>query len=159
MAVTVENPDPSAVDAYLAGLASARRRREAATLLDVFERVTGELPRLWGPSIIGFGRYDYRYESGHSGSAAAAGFSPRARAITIYLLDGVAAHDGDLAELGPHRAGVGCLYVTSLDAVDVAVLERIIRGSYATLNSETFPHRAAEANRRADPPARGLDQE
>jgi hypothetical protein len=95
-------------------------------------RVTGQPARLKG-SIVGFGTYHYRYESGREGDAPAAAFAPRREASVVYLNDGVEAHADALARLGPHTTGVGCLYLKDLDAVDMGVLESIVAASYAKL--------------------------
>jgi len=126
-------PTDADVEAYLASVAHPVRRRDARRLVEMLSRVTGERPRLWGPSIVGFGSYHYRYASGREGDTAAAGFSPRKAATTVYLMDGVDAHTDLLARLGPHTVGKGCLYLKDLDAVDLAVLEEVVRRSYATL--------------------------
>jgi hypothetical protein len=134
----------SAVSDYLDTVASPTRRRDADTLLELMGRVTGESPRMWGPSVIGFGRYHYRYRSGREGDAAAVGFAPRKAATTIYLLDGVGAYADRLARLGPHTTGVGCVYVKNLAQVDLGVLEEIVGESYRTLTAGTYPNRAAD---------------
>jgi hypothetical protein len=110
--------------AWLAGVEPARRD-EAERLLLIFAEVTGWEPRLWGPSMVGFGRYEYRYGSGHSGESLVVGFSPRKAELSLYGLLG--AEDTLLARLGPHRAGKGCLYVKRLAAVDEAVLRGLIQ--------------------------------
>ncbi|WP_125777779.1 DUF1801 domain-containing protein [Antribacter gilvus] len=132
--------------AYVEGVAHAGRRRDALTLLDLMERATGAAPRMFGGSIVGFGEYRYRYASGHSGHAPAAGFSPRKAATTVYLAEGVGAHEDLLARLGPHTTGVGCLYLKDLEQVDLAVLEEIVRRSYATVTAETFGQRARDSS-------------
>lgn len=106
-------------------------------------RATGEEPQLWG-SIVGFGNYHYKYASGRQGDAPAAGFAARKAATVIYVADGVGAHAGLLAELGPHTTGVGCIYVKDLAAVDLGVLESIVARSYAALTSGTYTKRARE---------------
>lgn len=131
---------------FLAAVAPERRRRDAATLLALMRRVTGKQPRMFGASIVGFGEYSYTYDSGHSGHAPAAAFAPRKTASVVYLADGLDAHAEDLAALGPHRTGVGCLYLTNLDRVDLAVLERMVARSYATLTAGEFGRRAAEGS-------------
>src|SRR6478735_5189430 len=95
------------VAAFLAAVESPVRRRDAGQLAALMTRVTGEQPRMWGPSIVGFGTYHYRYPSGRQGDMAAAGFSPRKAATTIYLPEGVGAHADLLAALGPHTLGKG----------------------------------------------------
>lgn len=133
---TVENDGD--VEAFLDAVEPARRRADARTLRALMERVTGQPPRMWGSSIVGFGRYHYRYPSGREGDMAAAGFSPRKAATTVYLMDGVDEHAALLERLGPHSVGKGCLYLTRLDAVDLTVLEELVRRSYDRLTSGTF---------------------
>ena len=120
------------------------RRRDAATLLELMRRATGVEPRMFGSAIVGFGEYHYKYASGTEGDAPAAGFSPRKAASVVYLNDGISAHEYLLARLGPHTHGVGCLYLKDVAAVDLSVLEEIVRRSYATLTSGTYGKRAAE---------------
>jgi Domain of unknown function (DU1801) len=128
---------------FIDAVTPERRRRDAETLLALMHRATGQPPRLEG-TAIGFGRYDYRYESGREGDAAAAGFAPRKAATSVYLMDGVSAHATDLARLGPHTSGVGCVYLKSLDDVDLDVLEQIVARSYRTLTSGTYGLRARD---------------
>ena len=115
-------------EAWLAGVEEARRG-EAERLMAIFAEETGWEPRLWGPSMVGFGRYEYRYDSGHGGDSLVVGFSPRKAELSLYGLLG--ADDALLARLGPHRAGKGCLYVKRLVAVDQGVLRELIRGGGA----------------------------
>ena len=131
------------LQAYLDAIASPIRRRDAVTMLDLLHRVTGQEPALW-KGIVGFGQYHYHYASGREGDAPAAGFAARKQATTIYLSDGVRAHADLLDRLGPHTAGVACIYVKDLAAVDLAVLEAILAGSYAALTSGTYTQRARE---------------
>ena len=123
---------------FVASVASETRRKDARTLIDLMRRVTGQPPLMWGPSIIGFGRYHYKYASGREGDMGAAGFSPRKTATTVYFADGFDDHADDLARLGPHTTSVSCLYIKRLDDVDLGVLEQMIRRSYATVTAETF---------------------
>lgn len=129
--------------AFVQSVEPEPRRRDAERLRALMEWVTGQQPRMFGASIVGFGEYSYRYDSGHSGHAPAAGFAPRKSASVVYLADGLETHAEDLAGLGPHRAGVGCLYLTNLDRVDLGVLERMVARSYATLTAGEFGARAA----------------
>lgn len=113
---------------WLAGV-EPKRQEEAERLLAIFGEVTGWEPRLWGPSMVGFGRYEYRYDSGHSGESLVVGFSPRAAEMSLYgVLQGTEAL---LPRLGPHRAGKGCLYVKKLAAVDAGVLREMILAGIA----------------------------
>ncbi|MBD8077963.1 DUF1801 domain-containing protein [Cellulosimicrobium arenosum] len=126
-------PTDADVEAFLASVEDPVRRRDAQRLVALMTRVTGEEPRMWGPSIVGFGTYHYRYASGREGDIAAAGFSPRKAASTVYLAHGVDEHAELLSRLGPHTLGKACLYVKDLDDVDLDVLEETVRRSYATL--------------------------
>ena len=131
------------VRSYLDSVTPAKRRRDADTLLGLMGRITGKQPQMWG-SIVGFGEYHYRYDSGREGDAPAAGFAARKAATSIYLPDGVGSHVDLLAELGRHRTGVGCLYITDLGAVDLAILESIIARSYESVVTGTFSQRARD---------------
>jgi hypothetical protein len=133
------------VGAFVDRVTSPVRRRDAHTLLDLMARVTGETPRMWGPSIIGFGEYHYRYATGREGDACAAGFSPRAAATTIYLPDGVEPYERELDGLGDHTTGVGCLYLRDLDRVDLGVLERIVATSYRRVTAAGFGQHTSDS--------------
>jgi len=138
-------PSPE-VEKYVEGIAFETRRRDAATLLELMGHVTGTQATMWGRSIVAFGTYHYRYESGREGDAPAAGFAPRKAATTIYLPEGTAAHEKLLGRLGEHTTGVGCLYIKNLDRVDLEVLERIIESSYRTVTAGTFGQRARDSS-------------
>ncbi len=112
--------------------------------------MSGEPARLLG-TVIGCGRYDYRYESGRSGNGPAIAFAPRKPAAVVYLMDGNCAHSSRLAKLGPHTAGVGCLYLKDLEAVDLSVLRSILERSYATLTESTYTNRARDGQEASDP--------
>ena len=139
------NPTDASVREFVDAVPGDARRRDAETLIEIMGRVTGETPRMWGPTIIGFGRYHYEYASGREGDAAAAGFSPRKAATTVYLPDGVGAYADELERLGEHTTGVGCLYLKHLDRVDLGVLESIVEQSYRRVTAGTFGQRAAES--------------
>ena len=125
-------PSDASVDDYIAALPDARRQDEARRLLVLYGRVTGEEPVMWGPSIIGYGQYHYKYESGREGDMCRSGFSPRKASLSIYLMSGYsnpdtqARMDALRARLGPHKTGASCLYITRLDKVDEAVLEEMV---------------------------------
>jgi hypothetical protein len=138
--VTVVDAD---VVSHMRAITSPDRRRDAETLIEVMRRATGEEPRMW-KTVIGFGSYHYRYESGREGDTPAAGFAARKAATTLYVLDGVEAHGELLGRLGPHTTGVGCVYIKRLDDVDLEVLETLVARSYAALTTGTFTNRAGE---------------
>jgi len=121
----------ASVAEFVAAVPDPRRREEAGVMLQMMQRVTGQPPRMWGPSIIGFGSYHYRYESGREGDMARAGFSPRKAALTVYILGGFPRHAALLSRLGPHTTGVSCLYLKRLSDVDLEVLEELVRESWA----------------------------
>ena len=120
-------PDPSAVAGFLTGVNPPARQAEAQRLVAIFRDVTGFAPLLWGSSIVGFGRYAYTYDSGHSGEAPATGFSPRKAELSLYLNAAQTDNSALLAQLGKHRTGKACLYLRHLDDADQAVLRRLIR--------------------------------
>lgn len=111
---------------YIAGLDDGTRKRDAEMLLPWFEKVTGLKGRMWGPSMIGFGRYAYTYETGHSGEAMMTGFSPRKANMVCYIMPGYRDISDKLARLGPHKIGKSCLYLGKMSAIDMDVLEDIV---------------------------------
>ena len=121
------------VDAFLSGVENERRRADAVAVAAMMARVTREPPRLWGTNIVGFGRYSYTYASGHSGASFLTGLSPRARALSVYIMPGFGAYGDLMDRLGPHKTGKSCLYITSLEKVDAGVLEELIRRSVADM--------------------------
>lgn len=118
---------------FLAGIPDPERRAEAERLLAIFGAETGWEPRLWGASMVGFGRYAYRYGSGHGGESLATGFSPRKAELSVYILPGLADFSALLSRLGPHRAGASCLYIRHLAAIDEGVLRALIRSGLDAL--------------------------
>jgi len=123
-------PTSADVDAFLAAVPDENRRADAHAVLDLMRSVTGESPVMWGPSIVGFGSYHYRYESGRTGDAPLAGFSPRKANLVVYLVGGFEDRYPKLLEqLGPHKTGKACLYLKRLGDVDVDVLRQLIERS------------------------------
>lgn len=129
MAELKTRPTGGSVDEFLAGVADERRRQDCRALVELMRRVTGAEPAMWGPSIVGFGNYHYRYASGREGDWFVAGFSPRKSDLTLYIMSGFAGHEGLMARLGRHRTGKSCLYVKRLADLDPAVLEELVRRS------------------------------
>ena len=133
----------------LEAVSDERRRSDALRLLDIVGEVTGAKPEVWGDSIIGFGRYAYRYASGRSGEWMRVGFAARARSLSVYLMDGCLGYGDDpevsalLERLGPHKTGKACLYITRLDRVDEAVLRELIGRSWRApaIGEEPAPDR------------------
>jgi len=130
------------VEAFIAGLPDERRREEARALDAIYRRVTGLEPKMWGPSIVGYGSYDYRYDSGRAGTICRAGFSPRKAAMTLYLVSEYGSRQSEadalFARLGKHSTGKACLYVKRLDQVDAGALEGLVALSWELMN-ERYP--------------------
>lgn len=129
--------DRSVAD-FIAAVEHPQRRADAETLSALFEAVSGEPPTMWGTSIIGFGRYQYRYDSGHEGEAARLGFSPRKANLVIYIQAGFDEYADLLARLGKHRTSVSCLYVNRLSDIDLDVLRELATRSWAWMR-ERYP--------------------
>ena len=132
----VENKtQPTDVDPadFIASVQHPTRRSDAETLLDMMTRVTGFQPRMWGETIIGFGRYHYKYDSGREGDYLLTGFSPRKANLVLYVMPGYDDVGDQLAELGKHKLGKSCLYVNKLADVDLEVLEQIVADGVAKM--------------------------
>lgn len=120
-------PSEHSVADFLATVQPARKAQEAHVLDRLFRDVTGFAPVMWGPSIIGYGRYHYRYASGRAGDYLVTGFSPRKAAHSIYIMPGYADFSEILSRLGKHKLGKSCLYVNKLADVDLGVMVELIR--------------------------------
>ena len=132
-------PTACDVGSYLAAIEPPGRRAEAEWLCVMLARVSGEPPALWGPSIIGYGSYHYKYDSGREGTMCRAGFSPRKAAMTVYLMgtyvDCKAESDALFARLGKHKTGKSCLYINKLADVNLDVLEQLVALSWQCMNA------------------------
>lgn len=142
MAETKTKPTKVSVKDFVAAVDNDTRRADAKTLLKLFAKVTGWKAKMWGPTIVGFGAYDYTYDTGHSGSSPALGFSPRKANLVIYVFDFPGKADL-LKKLGKHKGGLKqCLYINKLDDVDLAVLEKILEAGLVEV-SKQWPVRAS----------------
>ena len=121
------------VQAFIAGIEDESRRADARAVLKIMREATGEKPQMWGPSIVGFGSYHFKYESGREGDWFLTGFSPRKQALTIYIMAGFAKYESLMAKLGKHTTGKSCLYIKKLADVDPSVLRKLIEQSVAHL--------------------------
>jgi hypothetical protein len=115
----------NSVDAFLQKVDVARRD-DCVTLVRLMKAATKADPKMWGASIVGFGEYHYKYASGREGDWFQMGFSPRKNDLTLYIMPAVDEYRDHLAELGPHKTGVGCLYIKRLADVDRSVLKKIV---------------------------------
>lgn len=122
-------PTGGDVDAFIEAVPNERRRADAKTVRAMMERLSGEPAEMWGPSIVGFGRYRYRYESGREGEICRIGFSPRSNALVLYIVDDFPRYQEIIDRLGKYTNGKCCLYVKKLSEVDQAVLEELIVAS------------------------------
>lgn len=124
------------VEDFVTGIADENQRADARSLIAMMTRLSGEPATMWGPSIIGFGRYRYRYNSGREGEMCRIGFSPRKGQTVLYLIDGFEGHAELMAKLGKHKTGKSCLYVKRLSDIDLVVLEDMCRSSLAYMAAE-----------------------
>lgn len=125
---------------FLDAIANPKKKADALALLDLFQRITELKPKMWGPSMIGFGRYAYKYKSGREGEYFITGFSPRAKALSVYIMPGYRDMSEKLQRLGKHKTGQSCLYINKLEDIDQAVLEDIILDgvAYMRANYQTW---------------------
>lgn len=125
--------------AFLNQIEDGRKRADAFRIHGLMEKVTGEKGEMWGPSILGYGRYQYVYKSGRKGEWMLTGFAPRKQAFTLYIMSGFG-HYGDLlSRLGKHKTGKGCLYIKKLEDVNVEALTQLIRSSVQFLKTKKWP--------------------
>ena len=131
MAKTKTKATGASVDAYLASKANPEQLVDCKAIMAICKRVTKQQPKMWGPSIVGYGSYTYRYESGHSGEACLTGFAVRGKELVVYVMAENPEQVDLLAKLGRHKMGKACLYFKRLADLDVRVLEALIAGSVA----------------------------
>lgn len=139
-AATKTIPTSASVDTFIANIPDDIKRQDSHTLVKIMSEITGKPAVMWGPSIIGFGSYHYKYESGREGDAPASGFSPRKAALTIYLFYGAEQHTDLLTKLGPHKLGKVCLYIKRLSDIDLDILKQLIKLSYDELRAHEKEH-------------------
>ena len=114
------------------------KKKDSKKLLDIFKKITKNNPKMWGASIIGFGKIHFKYKSGREGDWMATGFSPRKQSISLYILAGFKGKDNLLKKLGKHKTGRGCLYINKLEDVDMSILKKLIKDSYEhTIKTQT----------------------
>ncbi|MCP5432146.1 MAG: DUF1801 domain-containing protein [Alphaproteobacteria bacterium] len=122
-------PHEGDVAAFLKAVPGDVRRRDGEAACALMGRVTGEPAVMWGPTMVGFGQYSYKYESGHRGTMFLVGFSPRKAATVLYIMPGFTEHANLMARLGKFTTGKSCLYVKNFDRIDMGVLEELVRRS------------------------------
>lgn len=129
MADLKTKPNQASVETFLESVPDAARRAECRTIVKLMRKVTKAAPKMWGASIVGFGSYHYKYESGREGDWFLVGFSPRKKDLTLYLMGGLESQAALLKKLGRHGTGKSCLYVKRLADLDLAVLEKLVAAS------------------------------
>lgn len=136
MAESKTKPTKFSVAAFLDSVPDVDKRADALALIDMMQSATGEKPVMWGPSIIGFGSYHYRYESGREGDSPVVGFSPRKSALVLYIVTGFSGAESLLAKLGKHATGKSCIYIKRLADVDVRILRKLVDQSVAAVRTK-----------------------
>lgn len=126
------------VKSFLDAVEPEQRRQDCYTILAIMEKATGSAPKMWGDSIVGFGRYHYKYASGREGDWMLSAFSPRKQNLTLYIMAGFDRYEELLSKLGKFKTGKACLYVKTLADVDLTVLEELIQSSVDHIKA-TYP--------------------
>lgn len=129
MAQTKTKPTAASVDEFLAAVENDRRRKDAVAVCELMKDITGLKPVMWGPTMVGFGTYHYKYASGREGDWFVAGFAPRKANLVVYIMSGFKAHDALMGRLGKYKTGSSCLYINKLDDIDMEVLRELVRRS------------------------------
>ncbi len=132
-------PTEITVESFLDKLTSESVRDDCNTLIKMMKKITKSEPKMWGPSIIGFGQYHYKYESGHEGFSCLTGFSPRKPAITVYLMS-MSDHPDLMEKLGKYKTSKACLYIKKLEDIDLKILEKLITNSVNDVK-EKYPEK------------------
>lgn len=123
------SPNEQSVEQFLNAVEDEQKRKDSFVILELMKQVTGMEPKMWGTSIVGFGSYHYKYESGREGDMIITGFSPRKQNLTLYIMGGFEQYSDLLKNLGKHTLGKGCLYIKRLDEVDLPTLTSLIEES------------------------------
>ena len=124
------------VESFLESIEDERKKADAWEILKVMQEITGENPVMWGTSIVGFGSYHYKYESGREGDMPVTGFSPRKQSITLYIMNGFDRYEELMSQLGKYKTGKSCLYVKRLTDIDLVVLKTLIKESVDYMNGK-----------------------
>ena len=129
MAELKTKPNDGNVDVFLNSVENERKRQDSFKILELMKEVTGEEPKMWGTSIVGFGSYHYKYASGREGDWFVTGFSPRKQSLTLYIMSGFTEYESLLGDLGKHKTGKSCLYINKLDDVNLEVMRELVQKS------------------------------
>jgi len=138
MAENKTRENDASVEEFLESVTNQKRVSDARTIIELMKKITGQDPKMWGPSIVGFDSYHYKYDSGREGDSFVSGLSPRKANLVVYITPGFKQYDDLLARLGKFKSSVSCLYINKLADVDMEVLEELIAKSYAFMK-EKYP--------------------
>ncbi len=136
MATNKTQPNDNDVNAFIASVDDDKKKADCFKLIEIMEGITHEPPKMWGSSIVGFGNYHYKYESGREGNFFIVGFSPRKQNLTMYIMPGFERYEELMARLGKYKTGKSCLYVKKLDDIDQDILKEIIADSVSYMNKK-----------------------
>ena len=125
------------VENFLNSISDEQKRQDSYKVLEIMKEITGESPKMWGESIIGFGDYHYKYATGREGDWMIIGFSPRKQNLTLYLTYGFEENTDLISRLGKHKLGKACLYIKRIDDVDVNILKQLIERSYKSMKKSS----------------------
>jgi hypothetical protein len=131
MAELKTKPNEQSVEAFLNSVEDEKKRQDCLTVLEIMRQITKAEPQMWGTSMVGFGTYHYKYESGREGDWFVAGFSPRKQNLTLYIMAGFSRYDELLSKLGKFKTGKSCLYINKIEDVDLKTLKELIKQSVA----------------------------
>ncbi len=140
MAELKTKPTDASVEDFIDSVESETKRDDCRELLKLIGKITGEKPKMWGDSIVGFGDYHYKYKTGREGDWFLSGFSPRKQSMTIYMMGGYEGSEDLLPKLGKHKTSVGCLYVNKLADIDLQILEKLVKNSIKLLKTRYKEH-------------------
>jgi hypothetical protein len=136
MAELKTKPNAQIVTDFLQTIPDEGKKKDSIAILELMREVTGQEPKMWGDSIIGFGTYHYKYSSGREGDWFVTGFSPRKQNLTLYIMSGFDEYEALLRKLGKHKTGKACLYINRLADVDLAIMKELIQKSVAHLSGQ-----------------------
>ena len=129
----------ASVSQFINGVANETKRGNCLVLIEIMSQMTKQEPKMWGPSIIGFGKYHYKYKSGHEGNCFVTGFSPRKTDMTLYIMAGFAKYPELMKSLGKHKTGKSCLYIKTLKDVHLPTLKKLICESVKYISKKQWP--------------------
>jgi hypothetical protein len=126
----------ASVEKFLNTVTDVKKREDSFKILEMMKQITKEEPKMWGPTIVGFGKYHYKYDSGYEGDMCMAGFSPRKQNLTVYVVPGFDKHTDLKKKLGKYKTGVSCLYIKKLEDVDLKVLKELVTSSFKYMKAK-----------------------